>query len=44
MRPWLNVSLTDGRGHTERCAEKAAGGDLRTFVKEALSKAEGGDA
>ena len=24
--------------------EKAAGGDLRTFVKEALSKAEGGDA
>ena len=45
MRPWLNVSPTDvDEGHTRDALEKAAGGDLRTYVKEALSKAEGGDA
>ena len=38
--------VADGldEGHTRDALEKAAGGDLRTFVKEALSKAEGGDA
>jgi hypothetical protein len=38
--------VADGldEGHTRDALEKAAGGDLRTFVKEALSKADGGDA
>jgi len=30
-------------GHTRDELETAAGGDLRAYVKEALSKAEGGD-
>jgi hypothetical protein len=45
MRPWLNVSLTARtKGLTRDALEKAAGGDPRTYIKEALSKAEGGDA
>ena len=38
--------VADGldEGHTRDALEKAAGGDLRIFVKEALSKADGGDA
>ena len=31
-------------GHTRDALEKAAGGDLRTYIKEAFRKAEGGDA
>ena len=38
--------VADGvdEGLTRDALEKAAGGDLRTYIKEALSKAEGGDA
>ena len=37
--------VADGleEGHTRDELERAAGGDLRAYVKEALSKAEGGD-
>jgi hypothetical protein len=38
--------VADGvdEGLTRDALEKAAGGDLRTYIKEAFRKAEGGDA